>query len=257
MSGGHAGGGLVGPAGRLDSRFHSLDPRAKLLGLLGTTVVAVSCPPAAWPVWAGCALVLASVAIAARVPPALVWRRSRVVLPLVLLVAATLPFVRRGGETVALGPLALSSDGLAIFAAVAAKASLGTVAAVLLAATTSFPAVLRALEALRMPRLLVLIAALMYRYLLLVGDDARRMRAALAARGYRPRTLLGAAALGKLAAGLFVRAHARGERVHLAMLARGYRGAMPGPDPLQLGRTDLVFVALVAAVLLPLRLVAT
>jgi cobalt/nickel transport system permease protein len=34
--------------------------------------------------------------------------------------------------------------------------------------------------------------------------------------------------LGHAAGTLFVRCYERGERVHLAMLARGYTGAMPG-----------------------------
>ncbi len=53
------------------------------------------------------------------------------------------------------------------------------------------------------------------------------MRAALAARGYRPRHALQAAAIGRVATALFLRTYERGERVYLAMLARGYAGATP------------------------------
>ena len=66
--------------------------------------------------------------------------------------------------------------------------------AVLLGATTTLPHVLRGLEALRVPRLFMLIAAFMYRYLFVIVEEARRMRAALAARGYRPRHALQAGA---------------------------------------------------------------
>jgi cobalt/nickel transport system permease protein len=252
VSGGHAHAAGA-PAGDPAGAVHRLDPRAKIVGLLGVTVVAVSTPLPAWPVWVGCAAVLAAVAAAARIPAAVVWRRSRVVLPLVLLVAALVPFVRGGEEAFAIGPLAVSSEGLAVLASVAAKAAIGTVSAVLLTATTSVPAVIRGLEAMRVPRLLTLIAAVMYRYLFVVADELRRMRAALAARAYRPRSLLGAGALGRMTAALFLRSYARGERVHLAMAARGYRGAMPPIDPLRLTRADAVFVGLIAAALLPLR----
>jgi cobalt/nickel transport system permease protein len=244
----------AGPAGDLTSAVHRLDPRAKLTGLLTVTLVAVSAPLSAWPVLAGCGTALALVAAAARVPAGLVARRAGVVLPLVLLAAASVPFVHRGGATWALGPVALSEAGLALFAAAAAKALLGTVSAVLLGATTSFPAVLRALRALRVPALLVLTAAFTYRYAFVIADEARRMRAALAARGYRPRSLAQAAALGRLATALFLRAHARGERVYVAMLARGWRGTMPARAPLALGRPDALFLALVAGVPLALRL---
>lgn len=245
---------LTGPAGDLDSPIHRLDPRAKIAGLTAVTLVAVSTPLHRWPAFAACAAVLVAVAAAARVPPGEIWRRGRIVLPLVLLVALFVPFVRAGGTTHELGPLTVHQAGLQVLALVAAKATIGTAAAVLLAATTPFPAVLRGLEALRVPRLLVLIASLMYRYAFVIAAELTRMRSALAARAYRPRHALQAAALGRMGAALFLRTYGRAERVHLAMLARGYTGAMPRATPLSLGPADAAFVALVLAAILPPRL---
>ena len=56
------------------------------------------------------------------------------------------------------------------------------------------------------------------------------MRAALAARGYAPRHALQAPAIGRVATALFLRTYERAERVHLAMLARGWQpgDAAPG-----------------------------
>ena len=223
----------AGPAGDTSSRVHALDPRAKLLGFLTVTCVAVSAPPGTWSVYAGCALALVALAVAARVPPATVWRRARLVLAPVALVALVAPH-----------------NGLEV----AAKGTIGTVSAVLLASTTSYPDVLRALAALRVPRAFTLIAATSYRYLFVVAEEAARMRAALASRGYKPRTALGAAATGRLAAALFLRSHGRGERVHLAMAARGYVGTMPEAEPLAFRAADALFVTTVAAALLALRL---
>ena len=79
------------------------------------------------------------------------------------------------------------------------------------------------------------------------------MRTALAARGHRPRHLLQAAATGRLATALFLRAHARGERVHVAMAARGWTGAPPAAAAAALRRTDLLFVAALAGLPLALR----
>jgi len=240
-------------AGNLDSPIHRLDPRAKLLGLLGLVVVAVSTPLGAWPVFVACALALAAVAALAAVSPAQLWSRSRLVLALVLAVALVVPLTRTGGAAHQLGPLTVHGDGLTVLATVAAKSAIGVVAAVLLAATTPFPSLLQGLAALRVPRVLVLIAALMYRYAFVVVDEVGRMRTALAARAYRPRNPLQAAALGKLAAGLFLRAHARAERVHVAMLARGYDGTMPAPAPLSPGPADAIFVVALLAAAVPLR----
>jgi cobalt/nickel transport system permease protein len=95
----------------------------------------------------------------------------------------------------------------------------------------------------------------MYRYLFVIADELRRMRAALSARGYRPRHALHAAALGRVATAMFLRTYERGERVHLAMLARGWRHTMPRLDVLALRRADAVFLVALAA-LVPLRVVA-
>jgi cobalt/nickel transport system permease protein len=245
----------AGVAGDPASRIHRLDPRAKIAGLAGITVVGVSTPPREWPVLVACALALAAIAALARVGPGVIWSRARVVLPLVVFVALFVPFVR-GGERVQLGPLAVSRDGLTTFAGVGSKALIGTVSAVLLGATTSFPDVLHGLERMRAPRLLTLIAAFMYRYLFVIGGEVRRMRVALAARGYRPRHALQAAAIGRVATALFLRTYDRGERVYVAMLARGYGGpARPTPRlrALAFARADVLFLTVVAAALLPLR----
>ena len=242
----------TGVAGDPASPIHRLDPRAKIVGLAGITLVGVSTPPGHWPVLVACALALATVAAAARVGPGVIWSRARVVLPLVVFVAVFLPFVR-GGEQIDLGPFTVSRDGLATFASVASKAAIGTVSAVLLGATTSFPDVLHGLERMRAPRLLVLIAAFMYRYLFVIADEARRMRVALAARGYRPRHALQAAAIGRVAISLFLRTYDRAERVYVAMLARGYSGSTPRLNALVFRRADTLFLVGVAGALLPLR----
>jgi cobalt/nickel transport system permease protein len=247
---------LTGLAGDPTSPVHRLDPRAKIAGLVAVTLVAVSAPLAAWPVFAGSVLVLAGVAAFARVHVREIWRRTRFVLPLVLLAAAFLPFVREGGQAHEIGPLVAHAEGLQVFGAVAVKAAIGTASAVLLGATTTFPAVLRGLEAMRVPRLLVLIAAFMYRYLFVIVEETGRMRAGLAARGYRPATALHAGALGRVATAMFLRTYARGERVYHAMLARGYSGRMPELAPLALRRADVLFIAVVLAALIPLRLAA-
>jgi cobalt/nickel transport system permease protein len=245
----------TGVAGDPASPIHRLDPRAKIVGLTGITIVGVSTPLQAWPTFAACALALAALAALAHVGPKVVWSRTRVILPVVVFVAIFVPFVR-GGTQIDLGPLSVSEAGLATFGLVAAKAAIGTVSAVLLGATTSFPDILHGLERMRAPRLLTLIAAFMYRYLFVIVDEARRMRAALAARAYRPRHVAQVAALGRVVTALFLRSYERGERVYLAMLARGYAGTMPRIVALEFRRVDVLFLAGLVALLVPVRLLA-
>jgi cobalt/nickel transport system permease protein len=244
---------LTGVAGDPASAIHRLDPRAKILGLVGVTLVSVSTPIRHWPVYAACAAALVAVAIAARIPAATIWRRARVILPPILLVAVFIPFLRGGGATHDLGPFTVSDAGLAVLGAVTAKATIGTVSGVLLGATTSFPAVLRGLEALRVPRLFTVIATFMYRYLFVVVEELHRMRIALAARAYSPSHALQARPIGGAVNALFLRTYARGERVHQAMLSRGYGGAMPELVPLSFRAADAAFLGGLVVTLAGLR----
>ena len=101
------------------------------------------------------------------------------------------------------------------------KGTLGVLASLTLAATTEPRAVIRGLERLRMPAQLVQIMGFMVRYLDVVTDEMRRMRVALASRGFTARNPLHWPVLARSAGALFIRSYERGERVHLAMLSRG------------------------------------
>ena len=240
------------PGGRL----RRLDARAKVVGLIGVTIVAVSAPLQAWPTWVACALVLAAVAVAAEARPREIARRAAPVLPPVLFVAAFAPLLSGGRAVASLGPLTVSDHGLRVLAEVGAKATIGTAAAVLLGLTTTFPETLEALRRMRVPRTLTLIAAFMYRYLVTLVDEVRRMRAAMTSRGFRPRSPVAAAVLGRLVAVLFLRSLGRGERVYRAMLSRGYAGQLPAVAVGRLGAADAAFVAVVALALVPARVLA-
>jgi cobalt/nickel transport system permease protein len=99
-----------------------------------------------------------------------------------------------------------------------------------LAWTTTAPDILRGAERLGAPGVLTAIAGFALRYLQLLLDEFRRMRLARAQRGDDARWLWQAQGLGRTLAALAVRGFERGERVHTAMLARGYDGRMPALD---------------------------
>jgi cobalt/nickel transport system permease protein len=67
----------------------------------------------------------------------------------------------------------------------------------------------------------------MIRYFDVIADDMRRIRVARMSRGHDPRWLWQARAVATSAGALFIRSYERGERVHLAMLSRGFMGALP------------------------------
>ena len=89
---------LTGLAGDTGSWVHRLDPRAKIIGLVAVTLVAVTTPLHAWPVFAVCRWCSRWWPWARAWPGPRSGAGSASSLPLVLLAAIFLPFFRPGGE---------------------------------------------------------------------------------------------------------------------------------------------------------------
>lgn len=175
--------------------------------------------------FAGYALLLLAAAALARMPASRFAGVLWVETPF-LAFAALLPFVG-SGPTVSVGPAELSQPGLWAAWNIVVKAMLGLTAATLLAATTRPAEIIAGLERLRLPVALTTILTFFVRYVDVVVEVFGRMRLARAARGYRAAGPRSWPVLGRSLGVLFVRSYERGERVHMAMLSRGYAGHMP------------------------------
>ena len=111
-----------------------------------------------------------------------------------------------------------------------AKGTLGILVAINLSATTTAREILRGLEILKLPTPMVQIASFMLRYINVVNDEMQRMAVARASRGFEATGVKQWPVLATAAGALFIRSYERGERVHLAMIARGYQGDLPKED---------------------------
>lgn len=207
---------------RVDSPVHRIPAHAKLVALMAFVVAVITIPARQWWALVGCAAVLGAVVAAARLPAPTVLRRMVVETPFVVF-ALLLPFVATGPRTEVLG-LSLATAGLLGAWNLLAKATLGVVAAIVLAATTTPRDLVAGMERLRVPTTLVQIISFMLRYVSVVVDDLQRMRIARESRGAPPGWLGQLRAVAAGVGALFVRTYERGERVHQAMLARGWTG---------------------------------
>ena len=210
------------------SPVHRLAPEVKVAAAVAYVfAVAVTPREALW-AFALHAAVLVGVMVGSGVRPRFVLARLAVVVPFVAF-ALFIPFVGSGERIEVLG-VSLSREGLWGAWNVVAKAAIGATVSILLAATTEVPRLLTGMSRLRVPAVLTMIAAFMVRYLELLAGEVRRLRIAMASRGYAPRWLWQARPVATSAGALFVRSYERGERVHAAMLSRGYTGVMPDID---------------------------
>ncbi|MFJ9040413.1 cobalt ECF transporter T component CbiQ [Streptomyces sp. NPDC102406] len=218
------------------SPVHALPPHTKLAAVLCFVVVVVSTPREAMWAFALYAMLLATVAYAARVPAGYLLKRLFIEVPFVAF-AVLMPFVAEGERVQVLG-LSLSESGLWGAWNVLAKGTLGVAASVLLASTTELRELLLGLQRLKLPPLLVQIASFMIRYGDVITDEMRRMKIARESRGFEARGVRQWGVLAKSAGALFIRSYERGERVHLAMVSRGYAGSMPVIDEVTASRTQ-------------------
>lgn len=207
------------------SPVHRMPAHLKLLSLLSFVVLVVATPREQYWAFGVYAALLAGVVAVSGVPFGYLTRRLVVEVPFVVF-AALMPFVATGPR-VDVGPFQLSEAGLLAAWGLLAKGTLGVLASLTLAATTEPRDLLLGLERLRLPHQLVQIMGFMMRYLEVVTDELKRMRIARESRGFAATSVRAWPALASTAGALFIRSYERGERIHLAMLARGYNGRLP------------------------------
>ena len=207
------------------SVVHRLSPQCKLLATFLFVLVVVSTPRESFWVFGAEAGLLVGVAVVSRVPIGTLLRRLTIELPFVAF-AVLLPVVGRGDRVDVVG-VSLSESGLWAAWNILVKGTLGVAASGLLTATTPVPSILHGLERLRLPKVFVAICAFMVRYADVISGELHRMRIARESRGHDPRWIWQARTVASSAGALFIRSYERGERVYLAMVSRGYDGAMP------------------------------
>jgi cobalt/nickel transport system permease protein len=233
-----------------NSSVHRADARVKLLVALAYIFSITLTREGDWVALILLAIPIAGIIVMSKLTPALVLRRSLLMLPFVL-VALPLLFTRPGEPVTSLPLLGwgISAEGTIAVATILTKSWLSVIVAIVLTSTTQHPELLRALRALRVPRLLVATIESAYRYLFVIGEEASRMLRARASRsaaieGRRPNGKLRwrATIAGHLVGTLFLRSIDRSERVYAAMHARGYSGEPRFLDSSSL-RTGTIAVA--------------
>ncbi len=203
--------------------IHDLPAQVKILGLVLTMVLAVNLPIERWELLATLLVAVFVLWGLAKLPIKKVAPRLVVEVPF-LLFAILLPFIATGEKTEIFG-ISISEPGLTFAIAFLLKSTIGVASAILLSATSTAQELLTGLYRLRMPKVLVQIAALMVRYSAVVTDELRRMEISREARNGSGGLSSWPSRASSVGA-LFIRSYERGERVHLAMLSRGGDGSV-------------------------------
>ena len=234
-----------------DSLIQRLDPRVKIVVVfLFSVVVAVSNRFVV--LLLGLALGL-SMALLARLPVKQVLARLVPVNLFIIFLWFFLPFTLQGTPLFSVGPLVGTHEGVLYAARISIKSN--TIMAVLIAlvASTSLLTLGHAMHDLKIPKKLVHLFFFTYRYIDVIHKEYLRLVNAMKVRGFRPGTNMHTyRTFAYLVGMLLVRSSDRADRVHSAMLCRGFRGNLYSLSAFSLRASDVISLILMLVLILAL-----
>ena len=204
------------------SPLHRLDSRIKLAFAFCFVIGVVVTPISSWKCLALEGFILAFLIGLAGLPPWQLMLRWLAFFCLVGFVASLASPVHPARAEFGLTVVILS---------ILVKNSLAFLMMLLLAGTTPFFKLVTAMRRMGAPRILISTLQFMYRYQFVLGNELERMLTARRARSFGRTGMLRWGLLTSLIAMLFLRTLERGERVHAAMVARGWDGTQHELDP--------------------------
>jgi cobalt/nickel transport system permease protein len=240
---------------RQSGYLQQLDPRAKLIGFLALIAVAACLrQPATLLGLYGLTLLLAALS---HLPLGMLCRRVWLSTPL-FVCALALPMVLnvvtpgRAVLTLWHQPyLAMTAPGLASAGLLILRVGVAVSLAALLTMTTGWNELLRALRALFVPRLFLVVLLMTYRYLALLLQTAAEMFVARRSRTVGRQTNAdGRRFVGASVGALYSKTLALSEEVHAAMVSRGFNGEMRTLTRLCWNRADSLWTIAVLLIAL-------
>lgn len=234
---------LLEPAAAPTALISRLDPRTRVLAaalFAGTVVTAhgIAADGAAVAV----ALALAGLA---RLPLRQAGRRLLALEGFMLVTVASLPFTVAGTPLLSVGGMAASAEGMERAGSVMLKASAVMLAVQALLATLEMGSLGHALARLGLPTRLVSLLLFTVRYVEVLHQEYGRLRLAMRARAFRPRTGWHTwRSFGWLVGMLLVMSVERAQRIHAAMRLRAFTGHFHMLDDQRAGALDWGFGAL-------------
>lgn len=205
--------------------MHRRDARAKTFCTLVFLVLISTAPVGAVRLYAAGLALLVFAILLAGLPLAAVLARAALVIPLSLTFAVLVAIEGDTGKA----------------AALVVRTYLSAMAALLLVGTTPLPKLLDGLYRMGVPKMIILTAQFLHRYLFILAEQSQHMRIAAASRaaGRTSRRLGLRSAAGRVAI-LFARSYDRAEGIYRSMLARGFQGEFRLLEPARFSVPDAV-----------------
>jgi cobalt/nickel transport system permease protein len=234
-----------------DTAIHRLDARAKVLATLVFIVAVVSFGKyelsAMLPFFIFPAIIMAL----ANLPVRAIGRKIVIVLPFALVVGLFNPLIDRE-ILVRIGGFGVSGGWISC-ASIVVRATLTVGAALILVGVTGFTAICRAMESLGMPQVFAVQLLFLHRYIFVLTEEGARASRARELRSFGNKGK-GLTTYGSMVGHLLLRTWLRADRIHMAMLARGFTGEFHTRQASHFGWAEFRFLLGWSALFIFLRL---
>ncbi len=221
--------------------FHKRDPKIKIIGTTAISMVLALCTSI--PVAATGCIITAILLSFSRPNFKLLSRRLIQVNIFTLFIWITLPLTYGKGETIQLSFLNIHLDGIRMAALISLKTNGILFCFLALLATSSTSSLGHGLEKLGVPRKLSFLFLFTYRQLFVIHQEYLRLQRAAKLRGFTPNNSLHTYQTYSHLFGMtLVKSWNRGERIHQAMILRGFNGRLIPLTQPQPGKADYYFL---------------
>ncbi len=230
--------------------IHRLDPRIKVLTAALFVICVVSFDKYVIAAMLPFALFLITIMGLAGIPANYVLKKLIVASPFALMIGIFNPLLDQQ-IILHLGSMAVSGGWLS-FLSILLRFCLTVTAMLVLIASTGFNSVCMALEKLGMPKIFAVQLLMLYRYIFVLIAEGQRMYRARAVRSFHKHRM-DMKTFIYLIGQLLLRTIDRSQRIHQAMLCRGFDGTIRTRQNLCLSLRDLLVFCLCATLLLGMR----
>lgn len=236
----------------LGSPVHRIDPRIKLIAVFSAIVIMVSEPRGTVSPFIFYSLVTLFIALVSRVPLRFIMSRCLIVSPFIIVAALFYPVsaILTDGYT----SLHSLQPAFRVSVSIMAKAFLSVILLTILVSTDKFHNLLLGLRRLKMPRLVGILSALMYRYVFIIYDEALRTSRARDSRTPGKLRVSRLKTFGNQSAMIFLRSWERAQIVYNSMLSRGFNGEFPVLHEISVKGKDIIYFVLIIIAFLAIRL---
>ena len=234
-----------------NSIIHGLDPRVKIIVVVLFSVVVATSSRflALLP-----ALVISLfLVVMAKLPIKKVFYRLLLVNGLILFLWFVLPFTYKGQELFAIGPFIATKEGILLAGQITVKSNSILLSMIALLSTIQIFSLGHAMGQLHFPDKITHLFLFTFRYIHVIYKEYRKLTNAMRVRGFVPRTNMHTyKSYAYLVGMLLVRSYDRAERIHKAMLCRGFNRKYYSLTQFSLKMKDIFCLSLMSAVILGL-----